>query len=36
MPDFANSMTVQQLTDIVAYLQLRYTLRPFPTPAESR
>lgn len=36
MPDFASRMTVQQLTDIVAYLQLRYTLRPFPTPAQYR
>jgi len=36
MPEFATRMTVQQLTDIVAYLQLRYTLRPFPTPAEYR
>ena len=30
MPDFASRMTVQQLTDIVAYLQLRYTLSPLP------
>ena len=36
MPEYASRMTVQQLTDIVAYLQLRYTLRPYPAPAEYR
>jgi len=34
MPDFAGRMTVQQLTDIVAYLQSRYTLAPMPVPNE--
>lgn len=36
MPDFAGRMTVQQLTDIVAYLQLRYTLSPLPGPGRYR
>jgi len=34
MPEFASRMTVQQLTDIVAYLQTRYALRPSPVPNE--
>lgn len=34
MPQFASRMTEQQLTDIVAYLQTRYTLRPAPVPNE--
>ena len=33
MPEFADRMTVQQLTDIVAYLQSRYTLGS-ATPTE--
>jgi hypothetical protein len=32
MPLYADRMTVQQLTDIVAYLQSQYTLRPAPPP----
>jgi mono/diheme cytochrome c family protein len=34
MPEYASRMTVQQLTDIVAYLQSRYALRPIPVPSE--
>ena len=34
MPDFASRMTLQQLTDIVAYLQTRYALLPNQVPAE--
>jgi len=34
MPDFASRMTVQQLTDIVAYLQTRYALSPLPVKSE--
>ncbi|HEV2447909.1 MAG TPA: cytochrome c [Candidatus Sulfopaludibacter sp.] len=34
MPAFANRMTVQQLTDIVAYLQSRYALEPLPVRNE--
>jgi len=34
MPEFASRMTVQQLTDIVAYLQSRYSLRPVQPPSE--
>jgi len=34
MPDFAARMTVQQLTDIVAYLQSRYALSPMPVRSE--
>jgi len=34
MPEFAGRMTVQQLTDIVAYLQSRYTLSPMPVRNE--
>ncbi|HTP35334.1 MAG TPA: cytochrome c [Candidatus Acidoferrales bacterium] len=30
MPDYTSRMTVQQLTDIVAYLQSRYSLSPVP------
>jgi mono/diheme cytochrome c family protein len=31
MPHYAEKMTVQQLVDIVAFLQSRYTVRPMPT-----
>ena len=34
MPEYASRMTVQQLTDIVAYLQTRYALKPMQAPAE--
>ena len=34
MPEYASRMTVQQLTDIVAYLQSRYALRPLQLPNE--
>jgi L-cysteine S-thiosulfotransferase len=34
MPDFASRMTVQQLTDLVAYLQTRYALSPLPVKSE--
>ena len=34
MPEYASRMTVQQLTDIVAYLQSRYALSPFPVQNE--
>ncbi len=34
MPEYASRMTVQQLTDIVAYLQSRYALSPMQVPAE--
>ncbi len=34
MPDFSARMTVQELTDIVAYLQSRYSLAPTPVPRE--
>jgi len=34
MPDFASRMTVQQLTDIVAYLKSRYALAPAAVPNE--
>jgi len=34
MPEYASRMTVQQLTDIVAYLQSRYSLRPVQVPSE--
>lgn len=34
MPEFASRMTVQQLTDIVAYLQSRYALSPLPVQNE--
>ena len=34
MPDFAERMTVQQLTDIVAYLKSRYALRPLAVRQE--
>ena len=34
MPEFASRMTVQQLTDIVTYLQSRYSLRPVQPPSE--
>lgn len=34
MPEYASRMTVQQLTDIVAYLQSRYALLPNQVPAE--
>lgn len=30
MPHYADKMTVRQLTDIVAFLQAHYTLRPLP------
>jgi L-cysteine S-thiosulfotransferase len=30
MPHYADRMTVQQLTDIVEFLQAQYTLRPSP------
>jgi len=30
MPHYADRMTVRQLTDIVAFLQAHYTLRPIP------
>jgi len=30
MPHYADRMTVRQLTDIVAFLQAHYTLRPMP------
>lgn len=35
MPEFGR-MTVQQLTDIVAYLQSLYQLRPFSVPGDLR
>lgn len=31
MPSYADKMTVQQLTDIVAFLQSRYSVRPLPS-----
>jgi len=34
MPEFASRMTVQQLTDIVAFLQSRYALSPLPVQNE--
>ena len=34
MPEFASRMTVQQLTDIVAYLKSRYALAPAAVPNE--
>ncbi len=34
MPEFTARMTVQQLTDIVAYLQSRFTLRPVSGTSE--
>ncbi len=34
MPEFASRMTVQQLTDIVTYLQSRYSLRPVQPPSQ--
>ncbi len=34
MPEYAARMTVQQLTDIVAYLHSRYALSPMQVPAE--
>jgi len=34
MPEFASRMTVQQLTDIVAYLQSRYALSPIQVQNE--
>jgi len=34
MPEFASRMTVQQLTDIVAYLQSRYALSPMQVQNE--
>ncbi|HTS31172.1 MAG TPA: cytochrome c [Bryobacteraceae bacterium] len=34
MPEYASRMTVQQLTDIVAYLQTRYALSPLPVRNE--
>jgi hypothetical protein len=34
MPEFADRMTVQQLTDIVTYLQSRYSLSPVQVPSE--
>jgi sulfur-oxidizing protein SoxX len=34
MPEYADRMTVQQLTDIVVYLKTRYTLRPAAVPNE--
>ena len=34
MPEFADHMTVRQLTDIVTYLQTRYALSPVPVPNE--
>jgi sulfur-oxidizing protein SoxX len=34
MPYYAQRMTVQQLTDIVCYLQTRYSLSPMPVKSE--
>ena len=34
MPEYASRMTVQQLTDIVAYLKSRYSLAPTAVPDE--
>lgn len=34
MPQYASRMTVQQLTDVVAYLQTRYALSPLPVQNE--
>jgi len=34
MPDYTSRMTVQQLTDLVAYLQSRYTIRPVQARGE--
>ena len=34
MPHYAQRMTVQQLADIVGYLQTRYSLRPIPVKSE--
>ena len=34
MPEFASRMTVLQLTDIVTYLQSRYSIAPIQPPAE--
>jgi sulfur-oxidizing protein SoxX len=34
MPEYASRMTVQQLTDIVAYLHSRYALHPMQVPNE--
>ncbi len=34
MPEFASRMTVQQLTDIVTYLQSRYSIFPMQKPSE--
>jgi len=34
VPDYASRMTVQQLTDIVAYLKSRYALAPAAVPNE--
>jgi mono/diheme cytochrome c family protein len=34
MPEFADRMTVQQLTDLVAYLKSRYSLAPVAVPNE--
>lgn len=34
MPDYTGRMTVQQLTDIVCYLQTRYALKPMPVKSE--
>lgn len=31
MPDYADTMTIRQLVDIVAFLQARYSLLPPPT-----
>ena len=32
MPDYTDRMTVRQMTDIVAFLQSRYELKPAPPP----